>query len=328
MSHAWEEDTREAYSSGLLVFHVYCDGKNIQEHDRAPASQLLLSGFVSSLAASYAGKTILNYFYGVRAWHILHGIPWWLERAEMDTTLRAADKLTPPTSKKKQRRPYTPDFISALHQHLVLTDPLDAAVYACLTTCFYASAHLGKFTVRRLDSFDSNKSITRKNLSHDQDPGGNKVTVLHIPKTKTSQIEGEDVFWAKQDGLTDPDAALANHLTVNNPLDDHHLFSYLQKKGARSVWQPLTKTKFLERVKKAALAASLDPLQGHGIRIGSILEYLLRGMPFDVMKSKGRWRSDAFLMYLQKHAVIMAPYIQAESAVHEAFVRYTMPPVC
>ena len=65
MSHAWEEDTREVYGSGLLVFHVYCNGKNIQEHERAPASQLLLLGFVSSLAASYAGKTIANYFYGV-----------------------------------------------------------------------------------------------------------------------------------------------------------------------------------------------------------------------------------------------------------------------
>ena len=117
----------------------------------------------------------------------------------MDTILRVADKLTPPlpTSKKKQQCLYTPDFISALYRHLVLTDPLDAAVYACLTTCFYASACLGEFTVRRLDGFDSSKSITRRNLSHNQDCGGNKVTILHIPRTKMSQIEGEDVFWAK-----------------------------------------------------------------------------------------------------------------------------------
>jgi hypothetical protein len=327
MSHAWEEDTREVYGSGLLVFHVYCDGKGIPERERAPASQLLLSGFVSSLAASYAGKTISNYFYGVRAWHILHGVMWQLEKAEMETMLRAAEKLSPPTSKRKQRRPYTTEFIEALLQHLNLTDPIDVAVYACLTTCFYASARLGEFTVRRLDSFDPNKYVTRRNLSHDQDRGGNKVTILHLPKTKTSQVEGEDVFWATQDGPTNPDAALANHLAVNDPPDDQHLFSYRIQKGSKTVRQPLTKTKFLERVKKAALAANLDPLQGHGIRIGSILEYLLRGMPFDVMKAKGRWRSDTFLVYLRKHAVIMAPYIQAKSAVHEAFIRYTMPPV-
>jgi len=93
------------------------------------------------------------------------------------------------------------------------------------------------------------------------------------------------------------------------------------------VHRPLTKTKFLERIAKAARDANLEPLQGHGIRIGSTLEYLLRGVPFEAMKVQGRWASDAFLLYLRKHALIMAPYIQASPAIHETFLRYTMPPV-
>lgn len=131
------------------------------------------------------------------------------------------------------------------------------------------------------------------------------------------------MFWAKQNGPTDPEDALENHFRVNNPPDNHHLFAYRFKSGHR----PLTKSKFIDRLATAARAAGLDPLQGHGIRIGSTLEYLLRGMPFDVMKAKGRWASDAFLLYLRKHALIMAPYIQAVPIVHDAFVRYTMPPV-
>ena len=51
----------------------------------------------------------------------------------------------------------------------------------------------------------------------------------------------------------------------------------------------------------AARVAVLNPHQGYGIRIGSTLEYLLRGMPFKVMKVKGRWASDAFLVYLTQH---------------------------
>jgi hypothetical protein len=94
---------------------------------------------------------------------------------------------------------------------------------------------------------------------------------------------------------------------------------------ANRTCRPLTKNKFLERVAGAAHAAGLDPLQGHGIRIGSTLEYLLQGVPFDVMKAKGCWASDSFLLYLQKHAVIIAPYIQASPTLHETFVRYTMP---
>ena len=325
MSHAWEEDTWETYGSGLLVYHVYCDGKSIPDCERAPASQLLLSGFMSTLAASYSGKTISNHFYGIRAWHILHGMSWHLKKVEIETMLHAVEKLTPQTSKREQRRLYTPDFIESLSRHLNYSNPLDAAVYACLTTCFYALAHLREFTVQQLDGFNPRKHITCKCLSQDQDRNGLKVSVLHLPSTKAAQLEG-DVFWAQQDSPTDPDAAMANHLVVNNPPEDHHLFSYEQRKGHKITHHLLTKTKFLEQVKKAALAANLNLLQSHGICIGLTLEYLLQGMPFDIMKSKGRWASNAFLLYLRKHAVIMAPYIQAKSAVHKAFIRYTMPP--
>jgi len=127
--------------------------------------------------------------------------------------------------------------------------------------------------------------------------------------------------------VTDPKVALENHLQVNNPPQECHLFAYVHKWGLRITYRPLTKTKFLERVAKAARAANLDPLQGHGIRIGSTLEYLLRGVPFDVMRSQGRWAGDSFTLYLRKHAIIMAPYIQAIPAVNEAFIQYTMPPV-
>ncbi len=323
MVHAWEQDTREAYGSGLLMWHCFCDDRRIPEPKRAPAEQSLLSAFVAHMAAAYSGKTISNYLNGVRAWHILHSVPWVLDKKEMDAMLRAAHKLTPNASKRKKRRPYTPDFIAAIRQHLDLDEPIDAAVFACLATCFYASARLGEFTVRTLDSFRPSAHVTTQNLSYDQDRNGLKVTVLHLPSTKAAGSEGEDVYWAEQEGETDPTAALQNHLRINQPSEASHLFAYRAKNTRR----PLTKAKFLERVEKAARAASLEPLQGHGIRIGSTLEYLLRGVPFDVMKAKGRWAGDSFLLYLRKHAVVIAPYIQAAPILHEAFIRYTMPPV-
>ena len=148
------------------------------------------------------------------------------------------------------------------------------------------------------------------------------MTVLHIPHTKASP-QGKDVCWAKQDGPIDPDAALAHHLETNDPPQDGHLFTYRQK----NTYRPLTKSKFLAELAKAARTAGLELLQGHGIRIGSTLEYLLRGVPFDIMKVKGRWSGDAFMLYLRKHAQILAPYIQAVPAVHDTFARLTMPAV-
>ena len=240
----------------------------------------------------------------------------------MEAILRAADKLTPTSSKRKKRQPYTPEFITTIKAHLDMEKPLNAAIYTCLTTCFYASVRLGEFTAQTLGSFSPNTHVTPKHLSYDQDCNGLKVMVLHLPRTKSARSEGEDVYWASQEGDTDPTKALAQHLRVNQPSEASHLFSY----KVANTHHTLTKPKFLERVGDAVHVAGLEPLQGHGIRIGSTLEYLLQGVPFDVMKAKGHWAGDSFQLYLRKHSVIIAPYIQA-APIHEGFVRYTMPPV-
>jgi hypothetical protein len=74
-SFAWAESTQEAYSSGILAYHIHCDKRSILEYLRAPTSHPLVASFVASLAGSYSGSTISNYIHGVRAWHILHGLP-------------------------------------------------------------------------------------------------------------------------------------------------------------------------------------------------------------------------------------------------------------
>jgi len=325
MIHAWASSTREAYGSGILAYHVYCDSKSIEESSRAPAASTLISAFISAMAGLYAGKTIASYVYGIRAWHILHGIAWVLNDNEVDALLKAAINLTPESSKRKKRQPYTVEFITSILQKLDPADPLDAAVGSCLTTAFYSMARAGEFTVPNLSSFQAEptKYVKRSDVRQEVDRNGLKTTVFHLPRTKSSQA-GEDISWAKQHGPSDPEVALANHFHVNNPPPDGALFAY---KHSTNSHRPLTKTKFIARLAKAAKEAGLNPLQGHGIRIGATLEYLLRNIPFDVVKTMGRWASDAFQLYLRKHAQILAPYLQATPILQDEFLRYTMPRV-
>ncbi|KAF8799554.1 hypothetical protein BYT27DRAFT_7316968 [Phlegmacium glaucopus] len=88
--------------------------------------------------------------------------------------------------------------------------------------------------------------------------------------------------------------------------------------------RPLTCGEFLKQINAVAAELGIESLKGHGIQIGVTLEYLSRGIPFDVVKSIGRCSSEAFLLYLHQHAVIIAPYMQG-TPVMEAFTRYTMP---
>ncbi|KAF8141015.1 hypothetical protein K438DRAFT_1878853 [Mycena galopus ATCC 62051] len=322
MLEAWAEGTRDTYGSGLLVWHVFHDKRATPEAQRAPASFVLIAAFIASIAGAYSGKTIANYVYGVRAWHILHGAPWLVDGHELEALLSGATHLTPATSKRKKRLPYTVDLIVKIRRHLDLDLPLHASVYSCLTTTFWAAGRVGEFTVKTLTAFDPTKHVKPADVADTVDRNGLKMTEFSLPVTKSAP-EGEKASWAEQDGDADPKTALNNHRTVNSPPADGPLFAY--KDGRKH--KPLTKSKFLQVLGAAIKQAGHEPMQGHGIRIGATLEYLLRGVPFDVMKTKGRWASNAFELYLTKHAQILAPYMQANPAIHNDFVRYTMPRV-
>lgn len=296
--------------------------RSIEEHKRCPVAPNLLLEFLSSCAGSYSSSALSNYVAALKAWHLLHGRAWNIDLRELKSILDGVAACAPKSSKLPKRLPTTVDFIAKIRNYLDLNTPLDAAIFACLTTTFYCIARLGEFTVGAIRDFDPKKHITRRDVSEAQDRNGLPVMKFRLPYTKSAKSEGEETFWATQDSPTDPKSALENHLRVNPADSKAHLFAWKHPKGLR----PLSKKEFLKRLTSATTAAGLPDLKGHSLRIGGTLEYLLRGVPFDVVKSMGRWSSEAFTIYLRDHALILAPYIQASPSL-EPFTRYMMPPV-
>ncbi|KAJ6619337.1 hypothetical protein B0H10DRAFT_2368588, partial [Mycena sp. CBHHK59/15] len=264
----------------------------------------------------------VRYPIGVRAWHLLHGVEWNMNEGEYAALLKATDVLTPSSSKRKSRPPYTMEIMVKLHPHFDHSLPLDVSCWSCLTTLFWSTSCGGEFTVKTLKSFDPAINIARSAGTVAVDRNGLQQTNFKLPRTK-SALHGESVYWAQQHGLSDPEAALANHFSINNPPLDTALFTYRYKNSHHV----LTKSAFTTRLSAAFKAADLDWCQIHGIRIGSTLEYLLRGIPLEVMKCKGRWASDAFSLYLRNHAKIMVPYMQADPQLHQNVLRIIVPRV-
>jgi len=209
LTYAWTPGTRQTYGTGLLIFHVFCDSREIPEEQRCPASTVLMLAFISACTGAYSGAALANYFYAVQAWHTLHGAPWTMTKAEAMTALNGATALAPPKSKQEKRVLFTKEIIKAIHDALDLLIPLDAAVYACLMTTFWSAARLGEFTVPTLRSFEPKLHIKRSNVRQTQDRHGFSVTAFSLPWTKSAP-EGEEVYWAVQDGVWDPAAALDN----------------------------------------------------------------------------------------------------------------------
>ena len=319
---SWAHGTRETYGSGLLVYHVFCDLRGVPDAECCPADPTLVLSFLSACAGSYSGNALANHLYALQAWHTLHGMPWTMTKTEMTATLDGAVALAPSTSKKAKRDPFTTHLIVQLCNCLDISVPLDASINACLKTTFWSTARLGEFTVPNLTSFDPAIHIKRSDVRSAEDREGHKVKVFFVPRTKSSPL-GEDLYWARQDGDCDPESAFDNHLMVNNFPLDTPLFAYRHSSG---YFRPLTRTAFTKRLNSIALQLGLGVLRFHGIRIGSVLEYLLRGLPLEVVKSMGRWSSDAFAVYLRRHAIVLAPYIQ-NNPVLEPFTWVTLPPV-
>ena len=288
-----------------------------------PTSHELLEVFTSALAGVYSPSTINNYLTAVRAWHIIHGLKLNLHKPTMDALLKAAVIMAPPDAQRAKRPLLRLEKIAAIKALLDLGKPLDLAVFACLTTTFWGMARLGEFTLPDKTHFNATTHIARGAVGQVTNREGNTIWVFRVPRTKM-EVTGEDIYWATQlSSIADPLQALQDHLCINNPPANGHLFAYRHSTSHH----PLRKKKFLSQINNLLLKEKQETIQGHSIRINLMLKYLLRGMSFETLKVKGRWSSNVYTKYLRAHMEIIAPFVQENSNLQEELVQHTIPPI-
>ncbi|GJF00778.1 hypothetical protein PsYK624_170790 [Phanerochaete sordida] len=322
-AHSIADSTRGTYGAGLLLFHVFCDSHRIPEDQRAPAQPLLVQAFLASLVGGYSGSAVSNYLNGLHTWHTIHGVDWLLATTDLKPFLAAAKRIAVDVGiGKPPRSPYTVSDLEAICAQLDDAVSLDCAVKACVTATFWGIARVKEMTVVNLtdNSFNPVRHLKITDVSEKWDAKlACQVTALHAPSTKASPLTGEDIFFAQQLGPADAKKALAVHVRVNDPQPLEHLFTHTVIDGrGRAIRRPLSRSVFIARIKRASIAANIIPKDGHSLRIGGTLEYLLRSVPFPVVQHHGRWAGNSFTKYLTKHAVIIAPYIQAPPSYSSA----------
>ena len=76
---------------------------------------------------------------------------------------------------------------------------------------------------------------------------------------------------------------------------------------------PLTKAVFIKRVREALVSMGLNPQDyaGHSFRIGAATTAAQVGLEDSVIRSLGRWNSDAFYRYIRTPQEQLATYSQA-----------------
>ena len=289
-----------------------------------PASEILLSGFSTVMAAGkVASSTLDTWLAGIHFWHSMHGASW--SAGNMLRSVKGGvAKLVPEASKRAKRPPVTIEHLHALRRGLDLSSSFDAAVWSAATIAFWSCCRLGELLVPTRFSFPVNKHVT-KNCSQAfrQDVGGISSFSFHVPWTKTTKFNGADIIVTQINEPTDPLAALNHHLKTNNSIPPSApFFSFRTADGGHA---PLTKQWFMACCEEVWVAAGLPKLDGHAFRIGGATELLLRGVPPDVVATQGRWKSKSFLEYWRRIEGILPLFIHnAFSSSRAALVRETM----
>lgn len=223
----------------------------------------------------------------------------------LKAALNGTAKLAPPSSTRPPQQPFTVDLLNAILACLDSTIPIDAAFKGCMTSTYWGVAWVSSLPkpTHLLTPHGMSNALTL----YKQDCNGLDVTAFGIPRTKTSP-HGEEVFWAEQPLCRDacPGAALRNHLIVNPLRPNAPLFAYCTPNG----YLPPTCTVFNRRLEVITDLLHIENLKLHGLCVGRTLKHMLQGVPFDVVKTLGHWSLDTFHLYLCKHAIIIAPYLQ------------------
>ena len=149
-----------------------------------------------------------------------------------------------------------------------------------------------------LKKFDPHRHATFAHIA--ESTAENGACNLHLPWSKTQKGRGDDVWIPRQEAPLDPIHAAAVHKHfIKNKLEIHHPIAALSYRDSHNNIITLTRSKFVRRINEIlnATKKGYPRISGHCFRIGRTTFYLISGVPPDMVKKFGRWRSQAFLEY-------------------------------
>jgi hypothetical protein len=185
-------------------------------------------------------------------------------------------------------------MLSQLHKKLELSNPLQATVFATATIAFWGQCCLGELLGTSRCVHNPRTLPSRCSLA--STPKQGTSILLNLLFTKMSGVRGQDVMIPQQTRPADPIQALVNLFKVNRGAKDQdHLFAFQASRGGP--FRCLTKEVFLQTCNNIWLAFGHPQITGHCFRIGGTNAYMESGVATDIVKAKGRWKSDAFLVY-------------------------------
>ena len=282
--------TRRVYLSAQRRYFDFCrqDGQLSSDGALLPADEQSLMRFASFLADSLHHSSIKVYLSAVRSLHIDNGLPDPLINClQLQRLLRGIKRVQGSSTAKCL--PITIDLLKVIQRSLDLNSCDHVMLWAACCLGFFGFLRAGEFTTN--SSFDPSIHLTVGDLQADSlvDPTCFRV---HIKCSKTDPFRvGCDIYVSRGNSLICPVVALGNFLALRGP-SPGPLFCYADGR-------PLTRQQLSSTVQAILYSAGYPgSYSGHSFRIGAATTAAARGIPDHLIKTLGRWSSDAYQLYI------------------------------
>ena len=261
-----------------------------------PASSQTISNYASFLSCRTSSFAyILNNLNAIRLLHLYNGSPVdSFDSFDVALTKKGLKRLLGTVS--RQKHPITPAMLLSFRQHLDLTSPHQAGIWALFIVAFFSFLRKSNLVATSSTTFNPAQQLTREDIKF-TDSG----IILRIRWSKTRQ---------HKEGLHIIPLPSIPHSPLCPVLAIRHYFAlvpapptapfFCSPANNGSSLAPITAHQFSATIKRLVSGLGLDPsnYSPHSFRRGGATYAYQAGVPEHLLKLHGDWRSDAYQAYL------------------------------
>ena len=259
-----------------------------------PSSLDTVCCYAQFLSRSFSSvQSIKNYLSGLKLVHVLMGLQFpHLSHFELRLVLKGLKTLNPFIP--RQALPITPSIMLDMFRVLDTDTPFGASLWCAFVLALWLFARKSNIVPPSNNKFDKSKHLCRRDLIL----GPNEVLV-YLKWSKTNQSRDRYVLIPL---VKVPSSPLCPWSAVKNMVDrvpsqpDSPAFLVPSHKGLVS----LTHSSFTSQLRQCLGRAGHNPrgYSGHSFRRGGASFALSCGVPGELIRTHGDWKSQCYLRYL------------------------------
>ena len=286
--------TQRTYGAGKKKYLLFCQETGLVPLPVTEAKLLQFVAFAVNHGLKY--QTVKTYLSAVRHLQIASGggDPRVDSMPLLELALRGSRKEQAGVP-KRTRLPITPLVLESMRQvwNRDASNPDVPMFWAACCVGFFGFLRSGEITAAENGEFDPAQHLSVQDISVDN-PLNPRSVAVRIKQSKTDPFRlGVTIHLGRTDSVLCPVAALMAYLVVRGK-GKGPLFRFEDGR-------PLTRPRLVTAVRDALKAAGFQPdlYSGHSFRIGAATTAAACGVPVDVIKALGRWKSEAYQLYVR-----------------------------